>query len=80
METVLRLHQVLSDEFEGRHGEQAGVRLHLILLMYAALLSLLVSRELLALVTECADDDVVFTRTLGGDLPVARPAHPRRFG
>jgi len=30
------------------------------ILVYAALLSLLVSRELLALVTECADDDAVF--------------------
>jgi len=30
------------------------------ILVYAALLSLLVSRELLALVTECADVDAVF--------------------
>jgi putative transposase len=30
------------------------------ILVYAALLSLLVSRELLALVTECADDGAIF--------------------
>jgi len=28
--TALRLHQFLSDEFEGRHEEQAGARLHLL--------------------------------------------------
>jgi putative transposase len=28
--TVLRLHQFLSDEFEGRNEEQAGARLHLL--------------------------------------------------
>ncbi len=47
------------------------------ILVYAALLSLLVSRELLALVTECAEDEAVIpTRALGSDLPIARPAHP----
>jgi len=48
-------------------------------LVYAALLSLLVSRELLDLVTEKADDEIVFPpERWACDLLIARPAHPSR--
>jgi len=60
------------DEFDTSNEDVVKI------LLYAALLSLLVSRELLELVTEQAGDEIVFPPELGGDLPVARPAHPPR--
>jgi hypothetical protein len=49
-----------------------------IVLYAAAVLTLLVSRELLELVIEHADDDAgVPTGTLGGDLPVTRLVDPQ---
>jgi len=59
------------DEFDTSNEDVVKI------LLYAALLSLLVSRELLELVTEQAGDEIVFAGA-GGDLPVARPAHPPR--
>jgi len=55
------------DEFDTSNEDVVKI------LLYAALLSLLVSRELLELVTEQAGDGSCFRRALGGDLPVARP-------
>jgi IS4 transposase len=47
-------------------------------LLYAALLSLVVSRDLLSLVIEVADDGTVFPPELWAATPVARPARPPR--
>jgi len=73
---VERLFRELKTEYE--LDEFDTTKEHIVkILVYAALLSLLVSRELLALVTECASNDAVFPPGRWAATLVARPAHPR---
>jgi len=72
--------ELLFRELKTQYGldEFDTTKKHIVeILLYAALLSLVVSRDLLNLVIEHAGDGIVFPPgTLGGDLSVARPAHP----
>jgi hypothetical protein len=60
------------DEFDTSNPDVVKI------LLYAALVSLLVSRELLDLVTEQADDEIVFPPERWAATSVARPACPPR--